>query len=119
LEQQKAAAPLGELMTGLALVRQSLEALRADVAKIEMQLSRMLDQQGQRITALERECLKRCTVLDTDTLRSQVVEHEERLDRLEALAPAIRVVIWIGAALGVSVLGLIWGLITGAVQLAP
>lgn len=47
-------------------------------------------------------------------------EHEkldERLMEMEKLVPAIRAIMWVGAALGVSIVGLIWALITGQVQL--
>ncbi len=32
---------------------------------------------------------------------------------LEKLAPTIKIVVWLGAVLGVSMVGLIWSLITG------
>jgi hypothetical protein len=47
-----------------------------------------------------------------------VGDHEDRIRALEKLAPAMRVVVWIAGVLGVSVIGLIWALITGQAVLA-
>lgn len=51
------------------------------------------------------------------TTRSIPSNLDARLQELEKLAPVTKVVLWIGAALGVSIIGLIWGLLTGTVQL--
>ena len=42
---------------------------------------------------------------------------EEKINEFEKLVPAIRATIWVGALLGVSIVGLIWSLVTGQVQL--
>jgi len=44
-------------------------------------------------------------------------ELEKRMGEIEKLVPAIRAVMWVGAALGLSIVGLIWSLVTGQVQL--
>ncbi len=54
---------------------------------------------------------------DLDALKDQVKEHEKRVNELEKLVPAIRAIIWVGAALGLSIIGLIWALITGQAQI--
>ena len=42
-----------------------------------------------------------------------VEEIKKSVAELEKLAPAIKAVAWVGAVLGVSMVGLIWSLITG------
>lgn len=42
---------------------------------------------------------------------------DEKINEFEKLVPAIRATIWVGALLGVSIVGLIWSLVTGQVQL--
>lgn len=48
----------------------------------------------------------------------KVDDHRERIKKLEELAPAMKVVIWIGGVLGVSVIGLIFAILTGQVTMA-
>lgn len=47
-----------------------------------------------------------------------VDEHETRLDIVEKWIPAVKVLVWIGGVLGVSVVGLIWGIITHTIVIA-
>ena len=42
---------------------------------------------------------------------------DQRIGEMEKLVPAIRAIMWVGAALGLSIIGLIWSLVTGQVQL--
>ena len=44
-------------------------------------------------------------------------EMENRIGEIEKLVPALRAVMWVGAGLGVSIIGLLWSLLTGQVQL--
>ena len=56
----------------------------------------------------------------TDWRHEHKEEHEKLCDRIsemEKLVPAIRAIMWVGAALGLSIIGLIWSLVTGQVQL--
>lgn len=51
----------------------------------------------------------------------KTMENERKIDKLEQrLAPLIqanKIIAWVGAALGASVMGLIWAIITGQVQI--
>ena len=49
-------------------------------------------------------------------LVEKVKDHEVRLDSVEKLMPAVRALIWIGGLFGISVIGLIWAIIIGQVQ---
>jgi seryl-tRNA synthetase len=53
----------------------------------------------------------------TEQLQNQAKDLETRMKRLEELYPAIKTIIWIGAVIGVSIIALIWSLITGQAQL--
>jgi len=65
-----------------------------------------------KVQELEKDGVKNVAVGKT------VEDHETRIRNLEKLAPAMKVVIWIAGVLGLSVIGLIWGLITGQITLA-
>lgn len=44
---------------------------------------------------------------------SVLLNLDRRLRGVEAIAPVVRVMLWVGAAIGASIVGLIWSLITG------
>ena len=50
-------------------------------------------------------------------LGETVVDHEERLRRIEELAPLLKINLYILMGLGGSVMALIWALITGQVAI--
>jgi len=66
-----------------------------------------IDQLDEKIQCLERDSVK------NDEVSTKVKDHEARLRELEKLAPAMKLVIWIAGILGVSVIGLLWAVITG------
>ena len=50
---------------------------------------------------------------------AELKDHENRLDSIEKYIPAIRVMVWVSAAVGLSVIGLIWAVVTHAVTIVP
>lgn len=48
----------------------------------------------------------------------QAEKLEPRVVELEKLAPAMRIVIWIAGALGLSIIGFLWSILIGKVQIA-
>jgi 2-oxoglutarate dehydrogenase complex dehydrogenase (E1) component-like enzyme len=74
-------------------------------------LESKIDCLGEKIQKLERDNVKNENVAEV------VDDHEKRLRELEKLAPAMKAVIWIAGVLGLSIIGLIWGLITGTITL--
>ena len=68
-----------------------------------------------RIRGIETTCAAQLTKFAT--LKKDLDDHENRLREIEKLAPALRAVMWVGAVLGVSVVGLIWAMITGQVSI--
>lgn len=69
----------------------------------------------ERMREIEKTCAAHRT--EYEAVTSQIEDHEKRMRDIEKLVPALRAVMWAGAALGISVVGLIWSLITGQVQI--
>jgi len=107
-----------EVLTGLALLNQSFATLHDDVAELRVGMTQTLSEL-QRRNELTQEGLNRLRIEHTARggLLDRTVEDVNRLYKrlagVERLLPALRVMMWAGAVLGVSVLALIWALITG------
>jgi septal ring factor EnvC (AmiA/AmiB activator) len=86
-----------------AVILQKLETLEASIKRVENKL----DSIDCRVQTIERDEVK------TESMVATVEDHEDRIRVLERLAPAMRVVVWIAGILGVSIVALIWALITG------
>ena len=67
-----------------------------------------------RIRSIETRCAAQ--IANYKMMHEQMEDHEIRMRDIEKLVPALRAVMWVGAALGVSVIGLIWAMITGQVS---
>ena len=74
----------------------------------------------------ETEIERRLRSIETDfaaraaanhAIQESVEDHEDRLRRIEELAPLLKINQFILMALGGSVIALIWSLLTGQVQL--
>lgn len=90
---------------------ETIERFEGKIDKLDLKIQTKLEVIDGKIQALEREDVKNYNVAKS------VDDHETRIRELEKLAPAMRVVIWIAAVLGVSVIALVWGLITGQASL--
>jgi len=105
----------------LARIETSIEGVRGDILELRNRLNNLMAEirsstntvQGQ-VNTRDNYCAARS--VDYDHMARLVNDHELRLDAIEKLMPAMRAVLWIGSALGVSVLALIWSLITGQAQ---
>jgi len=91
-----------------AVILQKLIDLETSIKRVEDKV----DSIDKRVHAIE------CNDARSESVVVTVKDHEDRLRALEKLAPAMRVVVWIAGVLGVSVIGLIWALITGQAVLA-
>lgn len=94
--------------TSNAAILQKLIDLEASIQRVENKLNSI----DSRVQAIERNDAR------AESVVLKVEDHEDRLRCLEKLAPAMRVVVWIAGVLGVSVIGLIWALITGQAVIA-
>ncbi len=91
-----------------AVILQKLISMEASIKRVEDKL----DAIDCRVQTIERDEVKTKAVIEV------VDDHEDRIRELEKLAPAMRAVVWIAGILGVSVVTLIWALITGQAVLA-
>jgi len=89
--------------TSNAAILQKLINLEASIQRVESKVNSIDD----RVQAIERNDVRAESVVE------KVDDHEKRIRVLEQLAPAMRVVVWIAGVLGVSIITLIWALITG------
>lgn len=131
-----------EVLKGLALFQQAIEGLRSDLAELQAGLAQMLSELKEQATARQKqidglliEHAARCVVVDnlveaTKLLNASVEANakakasqedvqalEKRIEAIEKLMPAVKVVMWVGALLGASIIALIWSLITGRAQI--
>jgi hypothetical protein len=90
---------------------ETIERFEEKLDRLDQKIQAKLDNLDVKIHSLERENVK------NDTVARDVQDHETRIRQLEKLAPAMKLVIWIAGVLGVSVIGLIWALITGQASL--
>ena len=86
-----------------AAILQKLIGLEASIQRVENKV----DSIDNRVQTIERNDAR------AESVVLKVEDHEDRLRCLEKLAPAMRLVVWIAGVLGVSVVTLIWALITG------
>jgi len=106
---------LARIETILEGQAQALIELRTSLTKIIDGLTNSDKTLDDRLKERENFCAAR--VVYTNTIGQDMTQIKNRLDTLEKLAPAMRVVIWMGGLLGASVLALIWALITGQAQI--
>jgi len=68
-----------------------------------------------RIRIVENFCSARST--QYITMLEVQEDHEKRMRDIEKLVPALRAVMWVGTAIGLSIVMFIWSVITGQVNL--
>ena len=95
------------MAASIAVVLEKLEMIDKNQVRAEGKIYSL----DCKIRALEQDKAKR------ESMAVTVDDHEKRIRELEKLAPAMRAVIWLAGVLGVSVVALIWGLITGDIML--
>lgn len=130
MDEVAVAERLATLTASIANVERMLVEMRDSVMRTQAEANVRLDGQEARLTALRLEFAQHCGESDVDEARRQtqadrdqrmaerISEHEVRIVALERLAPAMKLVIWIGGILGASAVALIWALITGQAVLA-
>lgn len=109
-----------------AVLVERLKNLQDDLVKIDQGVSSLNDKFG----CFERGYLvEHAKVVNrADEAHARLADHLKRIEMLEArfeqlsklISPLIqtnKIVVWIGGALGLSVLGLVWSILTGQVTL--
>ena len=123
-------------------VKGTLRVLQAGMEQVQKTLNEMRETLAEQVAAngsglaqIRERCAGRCAQMDALQMDvNELKAGQRRLEkdvpdklgpRLESveravqeLTPVIKVVLWIGAALGTSVIALIWALITGRASLA-
>lgn len=108
-----------DVLRSLALLEQLGKDTRGDIAVLGDALTLGLDKLADRDRAQQEDIdalkLKVATNgVRSDGHRTVIDDLDNRVDEVEKLMPAVRVVMWVGALLGASVVVLIWSMITGA-----
>jgi len=115
-----------QVLTQLLLMKQSLADTQDMVKEIREAQKITTADYMKNVTAIQTNCTIRAAqdkrILSdlvraqetADAARDSIPDNlDERMTALEKLAPVTRAVLWVGGALGLSVIGLIWALITG------
>ena len=107
-----------EVLKALALFEQSLETLskelRGGIAELRGGLGQVLAE----VKALQVDYAQRCAQLDSVRLTTgKLVTKQLNLEKsVERASTVVRIVSWVGALIGASIIALIWALITGQAQ---
>lgn len=108
-------ARLTRIEATLGEIQREQGETRAYLAQVLAEIRTAAERTAQRVTSQEMFCAARQP--RNETLVENHAKLEKRVEKLEELAPAMRAVIWIGAALGISVIALVWALIIGQATL--
>lgn len=122
----------GQTKVTIALLGQSIESLRSQMHDGFADIKRSFAEMHTNFITLETRvrCLETAYTSGSG-LRDEKLKHlaesfndlDKRMEKVEEALPslkqAVKLLSWIGTVLGVAVLGLIWKLITGEVQLLP
>jgi len=122
-----------EVLKALALFEQALKGVQGDLVEARGEIGRVLaivERQSRQFNELQRDYATRIAQLDSvrlrwsprierrlETLEREVpAKIEERLEEVEKVVPPVKFLMWVAAALGLSIIGLIWALLTGQAQ---
>jgi len=102
---------LARIETGFESLSHDLAELRGWLTQIVNELKSQNEKGDKKLTELLVDYATRCAQLESARLKVKALE--QRMTAIERLMPAIRAMMWVAAALGASVIALIWALITG------
>jgi len=110
-----------EVLKALALLERGISDLQSDFADLRKGLTQTLDELKDQAAARQKQINdflidyagRRVQI---ETMRIEMDGLKDRVKEIEKLAPAVRVMMWVGALLGASIIALIWALITGRAQ---
>jgi len=114
-----------QVLKALALFEQSIETLSKelgeDTAALRGGLGQVLAEvkaRTEEVAALKVDYAQRCAQLDSVRLTTaKLVTKQLNLEKsVERASTVVRIVSWVGAVIGVSIIALIWALITGQAQ---
>ena len=114
-----------QVLKALALFEQSIETLSKelgeDTAALRGGLGQVLAEvkaRTEEVAALKVDYAQLCAQLDSVRLTTaKLVTKQLNLEKsVERASTVVRIVSWVGAVIGVSIIALIWALITGQAQ---
>ena len=91
----------------LAVLKRDIQQLNDEVVRLRNVVEIKVESLGERVRAIEL-----CRAAEAAG-RADVAKLQKWRDEVDTLLPWLRALAWIGGAVGISLLGLIWSLITG------
>lgn len=100
----------------------SISALQAQIDALGVRMDKNFDEIkvmmhdfGERVRSIETKEAGCAPLLNArlDAAWRTIDEHGKRIKDIEKLMPILNAVLWVGTFLGVSIIALIWSLITG------
>ena len=111
-----------DVLRSLALLEQLGTDTRGDIAvlgdALTLGMGKLADRDAAQQENIDALKLKVATNgVRSDGHRTVIDDLDSRVDEIEKLMPTVRIVMWVGAILGASVVALIWSVITGQAQI--
>jgi hypothetical protein len=85
--------------------------LRAELARLLAEMREQSTQAVSATTLMRLECVRRGE--QSLQMSKLLAQHDGRIEAVEKMSPALRILSWVGTALAGSVIALIWAIITG------
>ena len=89
----------------------SINQLRAELARLLAEICASNTQAMNATVTMRLECVRRGE--QSIQMGRLLAQHDDRIEAVEKMAPALRILSWIGVMLGGSIIALIWAMITG------
>jgi len=89
----------------------SINQLRAELARLLAEICASNTQAMSATVTMRLECVRRGE--QSIQMGRLLAQHDDRIEAVEKMAPALRILSWIGVMLGGSIIALIWAMITG------
>ena len=111
-----------DVLRSLALLEQLGTDTREDIAALGDALTQGMGKLADRDAAQQEkldalELTVATNGVRNDGHREDIDDLDNRVDEIEKLMPTVRIVMWVGALLGASVVAFIWSMITGQAQI--
>jgi hypothetical protein len=106
-----AAERLVRIESSQAQLVDSISQLRAELARLLAEICASNTQAMSATVTMRLECVRRGE--QSIQMGRLLAQHDDRIEAMERMAPALRILSWVGTALAGSIIALIWAIITG------
>lgn len=107
--------------TQIALLNQMMTTFKGDFASLRAELREFMDQQRVELSHIRDEHESLATNVATYHAQQNAKKITERIERIEEVIPGLtatnRILAFIGGALGLSVMGLLWEIFRNTAQI--